>query len=126
MSADLKGSHGKVFFTLAKEETSGSFRPFFKSECKKVLKNRFTWNTVMTNSHLLANDEEERKVEVSMFEYSSSGKHKVIGKFFFAYGDLKSGSPLEPSSSKGTYLKGISMAATMSPGIAIDTKAFIN
>jgi large subunit ribosomal protein L1 len=32
----------------------------------------------------------------------------------------------KPSSSKGTYLKGISMASTMSPGIAIDTKAFIN
>jgi len=30
---------------------------------------------------------------------------------------------LKPSSSKGTYLKGISMASTMSPGIQIDTKS---
>ena len=30
---------------------------------------------------------------------------------------------LKPSSSKGTYLKGLSMASTMSPGIAIDTKS---
>src|SRR6186997_2388252 len=30
---------------------------------------------------------------------------------------------LKPSSSKGTYLKGVSMASTMSPGIAIDTKS---
>src|SRR6187431_3069434 len=29
---------------------------------------------------------------------------------------------LKPSSSKGTYLKGVSMASTMSPGILIDTK----
>src|SRR3954467_4775694 len=29
---------------------------------------------------------------------------------------------LKPSSSKGTYLKGLSMASTMSPGILIDTK----
>jgi len=29
---------------------------------------------------------------------------------------------LKPSTSKGTYLKGVSMASTMSPGILIDTK----
>src|SRR5512144_2764865 len=32
----------------------------------------------------------------------------------------------KPSSSKGTYLKGISMASTMSPGISIDTKGFVH
>jgi large subunit ribosomal protein L1 len=31
---------------------------------------------------------------------------------------------LKPSSAKGTYLKGVSMASSMSPGITIDTKAF--
>ena len=30
----------------------------------------------------------------------------------------------KPSSAKGTYLRGISMASTMSPGINIDSKAF--
>ncbi len=30
----------------------------------------------------------------------------------------------KPSSAKGTYLKGVSMASTMSPGISIDTKGF--
>jgi large subunit ribosomal protein L1 len=33
---------------------------------------------------------------------------------------------LKPSSAKGTYLKGVSLASTMSPGIAIDTKSFIH
>lgn len=32
----------------------------------------------------------------------------------------------KPSTAKGTYLKGVSMASTMSPGIAIDTKGFIH
>lgn len=32
---------------------------------------------------------------------------------------------LKPSAAKGTYLKGISMASTMSPGITVDTKSFI-
>jgi large subunit ribosomal protein L1 len=33
---------------------------------------------------------------------------------------------LKPSSAKGTYLKGVSIASSMSPGIAIDTKSFIH
>ena len=33
---------------------------------------------------------------------------------------------LKPSSAKGTYLKGVSMASTMSPGIMIDTKSVQN
>ena len=32
---------------------------------------------------------------------------------------------LKPSAAKGTYLKGLSMASTMSPGITVDTKTFI-
>ena len=32
----------------------------------------------------------------------------------------------KPSSSKGTYMRGISMASSMSPGIAVDTKAFVH
>jgi large subunit ribosomal protein L1 len=33
---------------------------------------------------------------------------------------------LKPSASKGTYLKGASMASSMSPGIALDTKQLVN
>ncbi len=33
---------------------------------------------------------------------------------------------LKPSSAKGTYLKGVSMASSMSPGISLDTKALSN
>jgi large subunit ribosomal protein L1 len=32
----------------------------------------------------------------------------------------------KPSSSKGTYVRGISMASSMSPGITVDTKAFVH
>ena len=32
----------------------------------------------------------------------------------------------KPSSSKGIYLKGLTMASSMSPGIAIDTKGFVH
>src|SRR5436309_6856864 len=32
----------------------------------------------------------------------------------------------KPATAKGTYLKGLSMASTMSPGISIDTKSFVH
>jgi large subunit ribosomal protein L1 len=32
----------------------------------------------------------------------------------------------KPSTSKGTYLKGLTMASSMSPGISIDTKSFVH
>jgi large subunit ribosomal protein L1 len=32
----------------------------------------------------------------------------------------------KPSTAKGTYLRGLTMASTMSPGIAIDTKSFVH
>jgi large subunit ribosomal protein L1 len=60
--------------------------------------------------------------------------HASIGRVSFAPEKIAENSQellnaiikAKPSSSKGTYLKGISMASTMSPGIAIDTKGFIN
>jgi large subunit ribosomal protein L1 len=33
---------------------------------------------------------------------------------------------LKPSSAKGTYLRGVSLASSMSPGIAVDTKTFVH
>ena len=55
----------------------------------------------MTNSDLLAGDKDESKVEIAMYEYNSSGKHKNIGKFYFNYGELKSASSLQPTCAKG-------------------------
>ncbi len=60
--------------------------------------------------------------------------HASIGRVSFAANKIEENSQellnaivkLKPSSAKGTYMKGISMASSMSPGIAIDTKAFLN
>src|SRR5678815_2610698 len=57
--------------------------------------------------------------------------HASIGRVSFGPEKIEANSQelinailkLKPSSSKGTYLKGLSMASTMSPGIAIDTKS---
>jgi len=35
-------------------------------------------------------------------------------------------SKLKPQTLKGTYMKGAALATTMSPGIKIDLKAFLN
>lgn len=60
--------------------------------------------------------------------------HASIGRVSFAPEKIEENSQelinaivkLKPSSSKGTYLRGVSMASTMSPGIAIDTKSVQN
>ncbi len=56
--------------------------------------------------------------------------HASIGRVSFEPNKIKENSMelittivrMKPSSSKGVYLKGVSMASTMSPGIKIDTK----
>lgn len=60
--------------------------------------------------------------------------HASIGRVSFAPEKIAENSTelinailkLKPSTAKGTYLKGVSMASTMSPGITIDTKSLIN
>ena len=60
--------------------------------------------------------------------------HASIGRISFAPDKLAENSTelinaiikLKPSSSKGTYIKGVSMASSMSPGIMLDTKSLMN
>jgi len=60
--------------------------------------------------------------------------HASIGRVSFAPDKLSENSTelinaiikLKPSSSKGTYIKGVSMASSMSPGIMLDTKSLMN
>ena len=60
--------------------------------------------------------------------------HASIGRVSFSIEKIAENSQelinaimrLKPSSSKGTYLKGVSMASTMSPGIIVDTKSVQN
>ncbi len=60
--------------------------------------------------------------------------HASIGRVSFAAEKIAENSQellnaiikAKPSSAKGHYLKGISMASSMSPGISIDTKAFVH
>ncbi|HEX8356401.1 MAG TPA: 50S ribosomal protein L1, partial [Segetibacter sp.] len=58
--------------------------------------------------------------------------HASVGRVSFAPEKLVANSTefinaimkLKPSAAKGTYLKGVSLASTMSPGITVDTKSF--
>ena len=60
--------------------------------------------------------------------------HASIGRVSFSVEKIAENSQelinaiirLKPPTSKGTYLKGVSMASTMSPGIIIDTKSVLN
>lgn len=66
------------------------------------------------------------------FKIDKSGIiHASIGRISFEPGKIAENAQelintlvrMKPSTAKGTYLKGISMAATMSPGITIDTRS---
>jgi large subunit ribosomal protein L1 len=69
------------------------------------------------------------------FKVDKSGIiHASIGRVSFDPAKIQENSQelinaivkLKPSSSKGTYVKGISMATSMSPGVMVDTKAALN
>lgn len=59
--------------------------------------------------------------------------HASVGRVSFSSDKIAANSAefvnaivkLKPSASKGTYIKGISIASTMSPSITVDTKSFI-
>jgi len=66
------------------------------------------------------------------FKVDKEGQiHTSIGKSSFAPEKLAENAveliqtiaKLKPSSAKGTYLKGISLSSTMSPGVSVDTKS---
>jgi len=58
--------------------------------------------------------------------------HASIGRISFAPNKIAENAQelintlirMKPATAKGTYLKGVSLAATMSPGLSIDTKTF--
>ena len=58
--------------------------------------------------------------------------HSTVGRVSFGVDKLSENAnelistivKLKPSSAKGTYIKSISVASTMSPGIWLDTKTF--
>jgi len=60
--------------------------------------------------------------------------HASIGRVSFAPEKIEANSQellnaiirVKPSSAKGIYVRGISMASSMSPGIAVDTKAYVH
>src|ERR1700712_4358452 len=60
--------------------------------------------------------------------------HASIGRVSFGIDKITENSQefinaiikLKPSSAKGTYVRGVSMASSMSPGITIDTKTFVH
>jgi large subunit ribosomal protein L1 len=69
------------------------------------------------------------------FKVDKSGIiHASIGRVSFSPDKIQANSQelinaiikAKPSTAKGTYLKGLTMAATMSPGITIDTKSFVH
>ncbi len=88
--------------------------------------------TVTTDVAGAVNDLKGGKIA---FKVDKSGIiHASIGRVSFTPEKLAENSSelinaiikLKPSTAKGVYLKGISVASTMSPGVAVDTKTFIH
>jgi large subunit ribosomal protein L1 len=69
------------------------------------------------------------------FKVDKSGiVHASIGRVSFSADKISENAAefisaiikLKPATSKGTYLKGVSMATSMSPGLTLDAKALAN
>jgi large subunit ribosomal protein L1 len=63
------------------------------------------------------------KVDKTGIIHASVGKVSFTSEKIFENADelLKTIMKLKPSTTKGTYVKSVSMSSTMSPGISVDT-----
>ena len=63
------------------------------------------------------------KVDKTGIIHASIGKVSFTSEKIFENADelLKTIMKLKPSTTKGTYVKSVSMSSTMSPGISVDT-----
>lgn len=108
--ANFKKTYNKLFFVISKAAGENKYTPVFKSECKKVLKSQYQWNTVLSNTHLIANDQDDNLVQIAVYEHNTSGNHKSVTKFFFSLGELKKSQTLELTSTQGNLtLKNVSI-----------------
>ena len=88
--------------------------------------------TVTPNVGEAVNEVKKGKIAFRVDKYGII--HSPIGRVSFSAEKLQQNAEelvntlnrMKPASAKGTYLRSVSVASTMSPGIAIDTKSFKN
>ena len=64
--------------------------PVYKSESQKQLdQNKFAWHKVFTNTDTLADQEDDKKITVSIYKYSSEGSHFKLTSYELHFEDIK-------------------------------------
>lgn len=56
VSAEVKDPSGNCFLTLNRFKGPGKFQPVYKTECKPLMKGRFTWNMIIMDTDTLCDN----------------------------------------------------------------------
>ena len=73
-SAQLSGN---IFFMIQKpaKNRPGAVTPIYKSECKKLINGKISWNTVFSDTDTLADGNPDNDLQFQFFKFNSNGNH---------------------------------------------------
>jgi hypothetical protein len=76
-----------LFYCLLRSDSS-SFLPVYQSEAIKAQEGVVRWHNVRIYTASLFRDDESKLIQIALYEYSSSGKHKLMDTQTFTFTDI--------------------------------------
>ncbi len=84
----IRAAAGLFYRLLRINETSGDFVPVYQSECIKGTQGNYKWMPVKIATATLFRDDQNKLLQMELYEYSSRGDHKLLGKNQFKFATI--------------------------------------
>ena len=88
---------------MNKFKSPGKFQPVHKTECKKKLKGKYSFNKVVIDTDTLCNGRPDDDIMVQIFEYNLNGNHKKVSESTFTLMDVEQAGSNHMLSGRGGY-----------------------
>ena len=88
---DIKGKGGLFYKLLRASDSSGDFVPVYQSEAFKGTGGNYKWKPVKIGTATLFRDNDQKPLQIELYEYNSSGNHKLLDKSGFNFASIIDG-----------------------------------